>query len=196
MSRLARSALTACLPAAAVLLAGCGSFGSLSWPTMPSLGAVGDGLRGLADRVTPYRIEIVQGNFVSSEQVAALKPGMTRLQVRDLLGSPLLTSVFHAERWDYAFSIRRTGAAPQQRHLSVYFKGDLLERHAGDAMPSESDFVASLYPRKAAVQPAQLQATEAQLQAAQGSAAPATAAPLPALAAPRRNYPPLEPAGR
>ncbi len=200
MPRIARSALPATLLAAVVLLAGCGSLPSISlpsMPSMPSLGAVGDGARNLADRITPYRIEIVQGNFVSSEQVAALKPGMTRLQVRDLLGSPLLTSVFHGDRWDYAFTIRRTGTEPQRRHLSVFFKGDALERHEGDAMPSENEFVASLYPRKAAPPVPVLEATEAQLKAVQGNAAPAQAPVAPPVsAAPRTSYPPLEPAGR
>ncbi|NBQ87467.1 MAG: outer membrane protein assembly factor BamE [Betaproteobacteria bacterium] len=198
MSRIARSAFSASLLGALALLAGCSSLPSISLPSMPSLGAVGDGARGLADRVTPYRIEIVQGNFVSSEQVAALKPGMTRLQVRDLLGSPLLTSVFHGDRWDYAFTIRRTGTEPQRRHLSVFFKGDLLERHEGDAMPSENEFVASLYPRKAAPSVPVLEATEAQLKAAQGNAASAQAAPVApvAPAAARTSYPPLEPTGR
>src|SRR5664280_3389834 len=49
--------------------------------------------------VTPYKIDIVQGNFVSKEQAAAVKPGMSRVQVRDILGTPLLTSIFHAARW-------------------------------------------------------------------------------------------------
>lgn len=187
------------LMCAAALLAGCSAMPSM--PSMPSLGALGDGVRGLTERMTPYRIEIVQGNFVSSEQVAALRPGMTRLQVRDLLGSPLLTSVFHGERWDYSFTIRRTGTPPQRRHLSVFFKGDLLERHEGDEMPAENEFVASLYPRKTAPKVPPLEATEAQLKAARGNppAAAETAAGAVSAAgggAPRASYPPLEPAGR
>ena len=49
--------------------------------------------------ITPYKVDVVQGNFISKEQVDLLKPGMTRAQVRDVLGTPLLTSVFHADRW-------------------------------------------------------------------------------------------------
>ena len=64
-------------------------------------------------KVTPYRIEVVQGNFVSKEQVQALRPGMTRNQVKEILGTPLIASVFHADRWDYAFTIRRKGT-PQE----------------------------------------------------------------------------------
>ena len=48
----------------------------------------------------PYKVPIVQGNVVTREQVAVLRPGMSRIQVRDILGTPLLTSVFHAHRWD------------------------------------------------------------------------------------------------
>ena len=61
--------------------------------------------------ITPYKVEVVQGNVVTSEQVALVKPGQTRAQVRDFLGSPLLTDPFHADRWDYVFTIRRQGAA-------------------------------------------------------------------------------------
>ena len=65
--------------------------------------------------VTPYKVEVVQGNVVTSEQAALIKPGLTRSQVRDILGSPLLMDVFHADRWDYIFTIRRQGAEPQRR---------------------------------------------------------------------------------
>ncbi|MBU3739212.1 MAG: outer membrane protein assembly factor BamE [Rhodoferax sp.] len=94
--------------------------------------------------VTPYRMDIVQGNFVSREQVSALQPGMSRLQVRDILGTPLVTSLFHADRWDYVFTFRRTGAEPQLRKVTVFFRGDALERVQADALPSEAEFVASL----------------------------------------------------
>ena len=50
--------------------------------------------------ITPYRIEIQQGNFVSQEMVSQLKPGMSKDQVRFVLGTPLITDSFHADRWD------------------------------------------------------------------------------------------------
>jgi outer membrane protein assembly factor BamE (lipoprotein component of BamABCDE complex) len=78
--------------------------------------------------VTPYRIEVVQGNVVTREMAAAVKPGMSRTQVRDILGSPLLTDVFHANRWDYIFTIRRQGAEPQLRRVTAYFDGEKLQR--------------------------------------------------------------------
>ena len=98
----------------------------------------------VAGLVTPYKVDVVQGNFVSKEQVEALKPGMSRQQVRDILGTPLLTSVFHADRWDYVFTLKRQGVTAQARKLTVFFKGDVLERFEGDAMPTEAEFVATL----------------------------------------------------
>ena len=71
--------------------------------------------------VTPYRVEVVQGNVITSEQIALAKPGMTRAQVRDVLGSPLLADPFHVDRWDYVFTIRRQGAAPQLRRVVARF---------------------------------------------------------------------------
>lgn len=101
-----------------------------------------------ADRLfgllTPYRMEIVQGNVVTQEQIALVTPGMTRRQVRDLLGSPMLTDLFHADRWDYPFIIRRQGAEPQQRVIVVHFQGDSLLRVEAPALPNERDFVASI----------------------------------------------------
>lgn len=98
----------------------------------------------LANAVTPYQIEVVQGNFVSKEQVEALQPGMPREQVRNILGSPLVTSLFHADRWDYVFTIKRKGLEIESKRLTVYFSGFVLERVEGDEMPSETEFVAQL----------------------------------------------------
>ncbi len=94
--------------------------------------------------IKPYKSEVVQGNFVSSEQVAALRPGMPRTQVRNILGTPLLTDVFHANRWDYVFTIERDGVVSKALRLTVYFNGDQLVRWDGDTMPSETEFVQTL----------------------------------------------------
>lgn len=100
--------------------------------------------RKFADAITPYKVEVVQGNVVTKQQVEALQPGMSRQQVKDVLGTPLLTSVFHSDRWDYVFTIKRPGIAEQTRKFSVFFKGDALDHFEGDEMPSEEEFVASL----------------------------------------------------
>jgi outer membrane protein assembly factor BamE len=94
--------------------------------------------------VNPYKVEVVQGNFVSKEQKDALQIGMPRNQVRDVLGSPLVTSAFHADRWEYVFTIRRQGQEPQQRKLTVFFKGDELAKVESDELISEEEFVTSL----------------------------------------------------
>jgi outer membrane protein assembly factor BamE len=119
--------------ASLALLAGCSTLG------LDKLGT-----SGLVSSLSPYRMEVVQGNFVSKEQAAVLKPGMPRNQVRDILGTALLTSVFHADRWDYVFTIRRQGLTSQARRFSVFFKGDTLERFEGDELPSEAEFVGQL----------------------------------------------------
>ena len=91
-----------------------------------------------------YKAEIAQGNFVSKEQVAALKLGMPRLQVADILGTPLLVSVFHADRWEYVFNLKRQGIETPSYKLTVYFKGDALDKIDGSNMPTEQEFIDSL----------------------------------------------------
>jgi outer membrane protein assembly factor BamE len=155
-------------------------------------GSVTDATRRMANAIVPYKIEIVQGNFVSKEQVEALKPGMSRAQVRDVLGTPLLQSVFHADRWDYVFTMKRQGAEPQARQLTVYFKDDLLERTEGDPMPSETDFVALLATERKPKAVPVLEASEDKLKPfAPREPQPAQAAPQPTAPLPA-SYPPLE----
>ncbi len=155
--------------------------------------SLNDKLPSVTDVVTPYRIDILQGNVVTSEQAQALQPGMSRQQVRDLLGSPLLTSVFHADRWDYVFTFKRQGQVPQRRKLTVFFKGEALERIEADALPSEAEFVASLDVRRQSGKAPVLQATEEQLKDFQQRNAVSAAAPTPApVTAPATVYPPLE----
>lgn len=85
----------------------------------------------------PYRIDIQQGNFISQEMVSNLKLGMTREQVRFVLGTPLVTDIFHADRWDYVFYREIPGAPTQHRQFSVFFEKDRLVRVAGDVNPAE-----------------------------------------------------------
>lgn len=149
----------------------------------------------VANVVTPYKVEVVQGNFVSREQVEALQPGMSRQQVRDILGTPLVTSVFHADRWEYVFTIKRPGVDSQVRKLTVFFNGDLFARSEGDEMPTEAEFVASLGSKKKLGKIPPLEASEEQLSkfpAAKPVEEPAAAEPPPAPA----SYPPLEPGAR
>ena len=150
---------------------------------------------GLVACVTPYHPEVVQGNFVSREQVQALRPGMPRQVVRDILGTPLVTSLFHDQRWDYAFTIRRQGAEPQQRRFTVFFSGDVLERIEGDPLPTEAEFAARLDTRRPPTKLPQLKADEAELAkiSVKKSSPETTAVPAPTGPV---SYPPLENAAR
>ena len=93
----------------------------------------------------PYVPDVVQGNFISSEQYAKLKLGMTREQVRQILGTPLLASYFHANRWDYVFEFKRSGqTVGKERHVTVFFDGDKVVKFEGDALPTEVELVAEI----------------------------------------------------
>jgi outer membrane protein assembly factor BamE len=163
-----------------LLLAGCGS--------MQNVG------RSMTNVITPYRVEVVQGNFVSKEQVEALQKGMSREQVRQILGTPLVSSLFHGDRWDYVFTLRRRGVEPQRRHLTVWFKDDMMDRAEGDTMPSEAEFVSTLEAKNRPGKVPRREATEEELRAFPKSAAPAAAEPPPP--PPTTSYPPLESAPR
>lgn len=91
-----------------------------------------------------YKIDVAQGNFVSKEQINALKLGMPRVQVMDILGTPLLVSVFHADRWEYVFTLKRQGVENKHYKLTVHFKGDVLDKIDGEGMLTEQEFVKSL----------------------------------------------------
>ena len=131
-------------------------------------------------QVTPYRIDIVQGNAVTKEQVALVKPGQSRLQVRDVLGTPLLTDPFHANRWDYIFMLRRPGANAQPRSVVVWFEGDVVKSIDAPELPSERDFVDSIRRHDNRAAP-RLELSDDEIQAL----------PLP----PKREPPPIEPVG-
>ena len=89
--------------------------------------------------IQPYRPDVPQGNIITKEMVEQLRPGMTRDQVRFLLGTPLVASVFHAERWDYVYSLKRgKGTEFQTRKMAVYFKDGRLEKFEAEEMPAET----------------------------------------------------------
>ena len=139
--------------------------------------------------ITPYRIDIVQGNAVTREQAALVRPGMSRLQVRDILGTPLLTDPFHADRWDYIFTLRRPGAEPQRRSVVVHFEGDVVKNLEADELPTEREFVASIS-RSRNVKPTKLELDEDERRALPPPPRRETPAPEPM--GPVRDYPALE----
>jgi outer membrane protein assembly factor BamE len=111
----------AVLLACATMVAGCGS--------------VTDYFPGF---LTPYRPDIQQGNVITSDMVDQLRPGMTKDQVRFMLGTPLLADVFHQDRWDYLYYLNPRIGERQHRNLVVYFKDSRLDHFSSDAMPPES----------------------------------------------------------
>jgi outer membrane protein assembly factor BamE len=83
--------------------------------------------------ITPYRMEIQQGNYVTQEMVAQLKPGLTRDQVRFVMGTPLVSDIFHEERWDYVFVRQRASSRDvEHRRIVVFFEDGKLKRVDGD----------------------------------------------------------------
>ncbi|MBP7915552.1 MAG: outer membrane protein assembly factor BamE [Vitreoscilla sp.] len=171
---------------AALLLAGLGSIAGCNTVTS----AMSDGITSV---ITPYRVEVVQGNVVTREQIAAIKPGVPRSRVRDVLGSPLVADPFHAQRWDYVFLIRRPGTEPQQRSVVVLFEGDLVKSVDSPELPSDREFVASISRPINLDKEPKLELTPEERQAlpplAKVATTEATNVPLGAA----RTYPPLEP---
>jgi outer membrane protein assembly factor BamE len=165
----------------------------LSLCACSALQSAGSSVSGVAQAIQPYKIDIVQGNVVTREQLAVLRAGMPKAAVQDVLGTSLLTSVFHANRWDYVFTLQRQGSEPQSRRVTVFFKNEVVDRIDADELPSEADFVASL---KSTPVKGPLPAMTASEQALEKFPVPAStdntsAAPVPS-AAPT-TYPPLEP---
>jgi len=85
--------------------------------------------------IKPYKIEIQQGNVVTSEMLLKLRPGMTKSQVQFIMGTPLLVDSFHTNRWDYFYQLRKQGEIVSQRRVILDFEKDLLVRVRGDVVP-------------------------------------------------------------
>ena len=90
-----------------------------------------------------YRINIQQGIVVTQEMADQLKPGMTRDQVKFIMGTPILADPFHAARWDYPFRFQPGRGRVEERRFTVYFENDKLARFEGDPFPTEEEFAAS-----------------------------------------------------
>jgi len=88
--------------------------------------------------LTPHKIEIRQGNMVTPETREKLKVGMSRLQVRSVLGTPLVNDPFHASRWDYVYRLEQSGKLVEQQRLTLYFDDDRLARIDESSMPPQS----------------------------------------------------------
>lgn len=132
----------------------------------------------------PYRMEIQQGNFVSQEMVSQLKLGMSKEQVRFVLGTPLITDTFHADRWDYVFRRQRVNSSElEHRKIAVFFEDGKLKRIEGDVKPAANADTAGV--KAAEAQPAPDSDTQAK---------PASDAAKPAPAASQPDAAPVPPA--
>ncbi len=116
--------------------------------------------------IGPHRIDVQQGNALDQESVAKLKPGLNHSQVRFLLGTPLLVDPFHTGRWDYVYTSYKAGKLAEQKRITLFFEGDILQRIEGD-----------------------LPAPQPVVQAEASKTVPATTSPLPVEPAPSNTTP-------
>lgn len=86
--------------------------------------------------IKPYKMDIQQGNVVTSKMMLQLRPGMTKAQVRFIMGTPLLVDSFHANRWDYLYRMEKGGKLIEQRHVILDFVDDKLKGVRGDVIPA------------------------------------------------------------
>ena len=108
--------------------------------------AAKDGMQTAQERrilgfLTPYRPDIQQGNFISQEMMQQLKIGMTPEQVRFVLGAPLLTDIFHADRWDYPFRLQKGNGEVISSLVIIHFENARVARIEGGDLPTERDFL-------------------------------------------------------
>lgn len=86
--------------------------------------------------LTPYKMDIRQGNYVTPDMRDKLKLGMTKTQVRYVMGTPLINDVYHENRWDYVYSLQHERKIVDSQKLTLYFEGDNLVRIGDDNMPA------------------------------------------------------------
>lgn len=89
--------------------------------------------------VKPYKLDVQQGNVVTSKMLLQLRPGMTQSQVRFIMGTPLIQDSFHGKRWDYVYQMRENGKITEQRRVILDFEKDVLKTVRGDVIPSTTD---------------------------------------------------------
>lgn len=87
----------------------------------------------------PYRLGLPQGNYITKEMVDAVKPGMTRDQVRFVLGTPLLNPMFKTDRWDYVYRYQHPSGRAEGRRVTVMFDGERVATVNADPLPERED---------------------------------------------------------
>ena len=89
--------------------------------------------------IKPYKMPIQQGNLVTSKMMMQLKPGMTKTQVRFVMGTPLITDSFHKDQWDYFYQMEKDSAIIEKRRVILMFEKDLLAKVKGDVIPANAN---------------------------------------------------------
>lgn len=79
-----------------------------------------------------HKVDIQQGNVITQEMLSQLEPGMDKVKVRFIMGSPLIVDTFHNDRWDYVYSLQEGGGPREQRRVSLFFENEKLVRAQGD----------------------------------------------------------------
>jgi outer membrane protein assembly factor BamE len=131
----------------------------------------------MTNLMSAHRIEIQQGNFVSQEMVSQLKPGMSKDQVRFVMGTPLIADSFHGDRWDYVFRRQKANSKElEHRKVTVFFVDGKLSRIEGDVTPAAGADAAGAGPAVAQQLPAPVAAPEPKPAAQTVSEAPKPAA--------------------
>lgn len=88
--------------------------------------------------VKPYKFDIQQGNFITQQDVAKLQVGMSKEQVRFILGTPLLNDAFHSNRWDYVYRLKKADGQVTQARYTVIFDNERVARHGGENLPASA----------------------------------------------------------
>lgn len=83
-----------------------------------------------------HKVEIQQGNIITQDMIDQLRPGMTRSQVRYIMGTPLVADTFNQDRWDYFYSVKKSGEREKREQVTLTFDGDELAGIQGDYAPS------------------------------------------------------------
>ena len=86
--------------------------------------------------ISPFKIDIQQGNYVTQDMVAKVNPGMSKAQVRFALGTPLIVDPFHNDRWDYVYELQKRGRIVEHRRIIAVFQDDKLVSIDGVAAPA------------------------------------------------------------
>ena len=114
------TARIACCLFLALILSGCSKF---SLPKIPGI----------------YKFDIQQGNLITQEMIDQLKPGMTKSQVRFIMGTPLIADTFSQNRWDYFYSLQPGDRSGEVRErMAIFFKDDVLVGFRGDFVPGQN----------------------------------------------------------